>query len=43
MYIDKELIEDQLFQILDQYNNRKITTKYIDKLKLYIKQCYCIT
>ena len=29
MYIDKELIENKLYQILDQFNERKITpTKF---------------
>ena len=29
MYMDKELIEDKLYQILDQFNERKITyTKF---------------
>ena len=27
MYIDKELIEDNLYQIMDQFNERRITTK----------------
>ena len=27
MYIDKELIEDNLYQIKDQFNERRITTK----------------
>ena len=26
MYIDKDLIEDKLYQIIDQFNERKITT-----------------
>ena len=26
MYMDKELIEDKLYQIIDQFNERKITT-----------------
>ena len=69
--MDKELIEDKLYQVTDQFNERKITftkfysillnkihllydrncrtckmlfandkTKYIDKFKLYVKQCY---
>ena len=27
MYVDKELIEDKLYQIIDQFNERKITSK----------------
>ena len=27
MYIDKELIEDNLYQIKDQFNERRIATK----------------
>ena len=27
MYIDKELIKDNLYQIKDQFNERRITTK----------------
>ena len=27
MYMDKELIEDKLYQIIDQFNERKITSK----------------
>ena len=26
MYMDKELIEDKLYQIIDQFNERKITS-----------------
>ena len=29
MYMDKELIEDQLYQIIDQFSERKITPKQI--------------
>ena len=30
MYMDKELIEDKLYQIINQFNYRKITsTKFI--------------
>ena len=27
MYMDKELIEDKLYQIIDQFNERKVTSK----------------
>ena len=35
MCVDKELIEDKLYQIIDQFNERKITST-----KCYSIQCY---
>ena len=32
MYMDKELIEDQLYQIIDQSSERKITPKQITSI-----------
>ena len=38
VYMDKDLIEDKLFQITDPFNERKVTSIYIyiDKFELYI-------
>ena len=32
MYMDKELIEDQLYQIIDQFSERKMTPKQITSI-----------
>ena len=41
MYMDKELIEDKLYQIIDQFNGRKITsTKFYSILLNKIHQFY---
>ena len=32
MYMDKELIEDQLYQIIDQFSGRKMTPKQITSI-----------
>ena len=32
MYMDKELIEDQFYQIIDQFSERKITPKQITSI-----------
>ena len=44
MYMDKELIEDKLYQIIDQFNERKITsTKFysilLDKIHPFYNVC----
>ena len=34
MYMDKELIEDKLYQIIDQFNERKITSTKFNSILL---------
>ena len=41
MFMDKELIEGKLYQIIDQFNERKITaTKFYSILLSKILPCY---
>ena len=47
MYMDKELIEDKLYQIIDQFNERKITSTksysiLLNKMHFMMEMVECV-